>query len=82
MIRSCGNRLTGGRPRTASIVSSSVPRKITNSLREAQTLRWAWITAYKLAWERAVKDESMTSKDIEALAAEEQERLTRLEGGG
>ncbi len=53
----------------------------TGSLREAQSRRWAVINSYRMAWERALLDASLSRKKIEEIAAEEFKRISQLEGG-
>ncbi len=53
----------------------------TASLRDAQSLRWAVINSYRMAWERALADPSLSRKKIEEIAAQEHERISRLEAG-
>ncbi len=64
--------------RTRRVVQKSLR---TASLREAQTRRWSWINAYRIAWERALADESMTAEKIEDIANQEQEKARALESG-
>ncbi len=52
----------------------------TNNLREAQTLRWAWVNGYKRAWELAKANPAMTREEVEAVAQEEHARQETLEG--
>ena len=52
----------------------------TKSLKEAQTLRWAWVNGYKAAWEKALADLNMTREEIEAEALAEHKRQEKLEG--
>lgn len=52
----------------------------TKSLREAQTLRWAWVNGYKHAWELAAADPNMTREDVDRIALEEHARQEKLEG--
>lgn len=53
----------------------------TNNLREAQTLRWAWVNGYKHAWELAAANPNMTREKVEETAAREVERQQQLERG-
>ncbi len=64
--------------RTRRVVQKSLR---TASLREAQARRWAWINAYRIAWERALADESMTAEEIEDIANQEHATARALEEG-
>lgn len=52
----------------------------TDKLKEAQERRWAWVNAYKRAWEEAAADPNMTREEIEAAALAEHKRQEKLEG--
>ena len=52
----------------------------TINLREAQTLRWAWVHGYKRAWELAAANPAMTREDVDRIALEEHARQEALEG--
>ncbi len=64
--------------RTRRVVQKSLR---TASLREAQARRWSWINAYRIAWERALADESMTAEEIEEIANQEHATARALEEG-
>ena len=52
----------------------------TPSLKEAQTLRWAYVNGYKRAWELAAANPAMTREDVDRIALEEHARQEALEG--
>ncbi len=64
--------------RTRRVVQKSLR---TASLREAQARRWSWINSYRIAWDQAIADPSLSTDQIEEIANQEHATARALEEG-